>query len=304
MAKTATPAPKSKTTPVDAVLIAQDFAAANQLATIQTAAAENVVALATQLGYDGALSVGALEDGIRFYQQRTAEACMELGKRLVLLKEASLHGEFKPRLELLGIEYGAAKRFMGVATKFSKGPTSALLKAAQSQSKLIELLVLDDDEIAELEEGGTVRGLVADDIASMGVRELRASLRDARADKEASDKLIADKNAKLDKLSRAIKKATPDDVLKKLQAEATDIMNDAAGAVRGELRMALLALNDHYDPHGGDSINPNRSIFMAGLVGQIQADLNALREEFNLPDVSSAADQQLAADTAQWSGKA
>ena len=39
---------------------------------------------------------------------------------------------------------------------------------------------------------------------------------------------------------------------------------------------------------------------MAGLVGQVQAQLNALREEFDLPDTSNAAEQQLAADHAAW----
>ena len=107
MSRTATPTPVSKETPVELGRIALDIQAANTLALMETTAAENVMVLAQQLGYDGALSVGALEDGIRFYQQRTSEACLELGKRLVLLKEASLHGEFKPRLELLGIEYTA-----------------------------------------------------------------------------------------------------------------------------------------------------------------------------------------------------
>ncbi|MES2948653.1 MAG: hypothetical protein V4858_08935 [Pseudomonadota bacterium] len=293
MAKNPTPVPKSKETPVNADVIAQDFAAVNQLATLQTTATENVMALATQLGYEGALSVGALEDGIRFYQQRTAEACMELGKRLVLLKETSLPGEFKPRLELLGIEYTAATRFMAVATKFAKVATSQLLKMATSQSKVIELLVLDDGEVAELAEGGTVRGMAADDIASMGVRELRATLREARADKEASDKLLSDKNAKIDKLSRHIKKITPDQKLLELQKETTAHMNDALGCVRGQLRAALNAIKDHSED--------DHSVFMAGIVGQLQADLTALREEFNLPDTSNAADQALAADVAQWS---
>lgn len=292
MANKKTPAPESKETPVDVTLIQSDVQAANQLATLERAASENVAMLAIQLGYDGALTVGALEDGIRFYQQRTAEACMELGKRLVLLKEASLHGEFKPRLELLGIEYAAANRFMAVANKFSKVATVQLLKGANNRAKLLELLVLDDEEVAELAEGGTVRGMLADDIASMGVRELRATLREARADKEASDKLMADKNAKIDKLSRHIKKITPDQKLLELQKETTAHMNDALGCVRGQLRAALAAIQDHSDA--------DHSVFMAGIVGQLQADLTALREEFNLPDISNAADLALAAEVAQY----
>lgn len=292
MAKKPTPPPVVINTPMNEVLLAGDLQARNQLATLDAEAAENVLALAQQLGYDGALTVGALEDGIRFYQQRTAEACLELGKRLVLLKEASLHGEFKPRLELLGIEYTAATRFMAVATKFSKVATSQLLKMAASQGKVIELLVLDDEEIAELADTGTVRGMAADDIANMGVRELRANLREARAEKVADDKILADKNAKIDKLSRHIKKATPDQVLLELQKEATAHMNDALGCVRGQIRQSLIAITNHTED--------DHSIFLAGLLGQLQADVTALREEFNLPDVSNAADQALAADVAQW----
>ena len=290
MARKPTPAPATPESTFDETVTLQPL---NEIAVIEQVAQEHVVALAQQLGYQGALSVGALEDGIRFYQQRTAEACMELGKRLVLLKETTQHGEFKPRLELLGIEYGAAKRFMGVASKFSKGPTSALLKAANSQSKLIELLVLDDSEVLELEEGGTVRGLTVDDVDRMGVRELRANLRESRADKAADEKMLAKKNAEIDKLSRRIAKAKPDDVLLDLQKEATTLMNDALGCIRGNLRHACIALKNHSDE--------DHSLFTAGLVGQVQAAITALREEFDLPDVSIAADAQLASEVAEWS---
>ncbi|QDL55318.1 hypothetical protein [Rhodoferax aquaticus] len=295
MAKQPTPAPASKETPVDLALVTTDMQAANSLAALERSTSENVMVLATQLGYDGALTVGALEDGIRFYQQRTAEACLELGKRLVLLKEASLYGEFQNRLELLGIDDRAARRFMAAATRFSKRVTSPVLKIAQSQSKLLELLVLDDEEMAELAEGGTVRGMSADAVASMGVRELRASLREHMAEKDATDKLLAAKDAKINKLTRHIAKATPDDVLAELHQEAAALLRNAQGAVAGELRQALIALQNHK--------GAEQNVFMAGLVGQLQADLTALREEFNLPDVSTAADQALAGEVSEWAGR-
>ncbi len=293
MARQPTPAPVVQASTINEVALQEGSAGLNELAVIEQAAQEHVLALAQQLGYQGALSVGALEDGIRFYQQRTAEACMELGKRLVLLKESSAHGEFLPRLDLLGIESRAAQRFMSAATKFSKAATSPLLKVANSQSKLLELLVLDDSELAELSDGGTVRGLSVDDVDRMGVRELRANLREARADKVADDKLLAKKSAEIDKLSRRIAKAAPDDVLLELQKEATTLMNDALGCIRGSLRHACLALKNHSDE--------DHSLFTAGLVGQVQAGITALREEFDLPDVSIAADAQLAAEVAEWS---
>jgi hypothetical protein len=54
------------------------------------------------MGYEGTLTVGALEDEIRFYQRRTVEAILETGKRLNVLKELTPHGEFQKRVEMLG----------------------------------------------------------------------------------------------------------------------------------------------------------------------------------------------------------
>lgn len=50
----------------------------------------------------------------------------------------------------------------------------------------------------------------------------------------------------------------------------------------GGLRQALIALANHGEARG------EHHVFMAGLVGQVQAQLDAVREEFNLPDISAA----------------
>ena len=80
-----------------------------------------------------------------------------------------------------------------------------------------------------------------------------------------------------------------------LHKDAIDAMNDARGAVLGRMRQAVMAL-----VNSGDDRQAH-DMFLAGLVGQVQAELTALREEFSLPDVSSAAEQQLAAEVAEWS---
>lgn len=169
----------------------------------------NAQALAVQLGYEGSLSVGALEDEIRFYQRRTVEACMELGKRLLILRELAPE-DFRQRAELLGLDYTMATRFMGAAVKFAKVAAPQLLAAAGNQSKLLELLVLDGDEIEALEAGESARGITLDDVDTMSMRELRAALREVREDGEAKDRLIADKNIKIDELAKKGKrKADP-----------------------------------------------------------------------------------------------
>ena len=64
------------------------------LAEQQQEAQANAEAMAVQLGYDGTLTTTGLEEEIRFYQRRSVEAVLETGKRLLLLKELSGHGEF------------------------------------------------------------------------------------------------------------------------------------------------------------------------------------------------------------------
>ena len=47
----------------------------------------------------------------------------------------------------------------------------------------------------------------------------------------------------------------------------------------------MVTLRDHCEQHGLDL----PTVFMAGIAGQLQAALNDLRAEFELPDVSDAA---------------
>ncbi|HCA4971331.1 TPA: DUF3102 domain-containing protein [Acinetobacter baumannii] len=189
---------------------------------------QSVAGLATQLGYDGTLTVGALEDEIRFYQRRTVEACLELGKRLILLKEMTPHGEFKQRTDMLNINERAARRFMSAALKFSKTDNLTVLKAAGNQSKLLELLVLDDEEIAELSSGGSVNDITLDDIDRMTTSELRKKIREIKADKEATDLLLQKKDQKINELDSELTKAkSPDQIKKRAESEAQQLAKKA-----------------------------------------------------------------------------
>lgn len=290
MARHATPAPESKEVPANTAVIAAEMAAANQLATLTIDANESAHAMAVQIGYQGAVTVGALEDEIRFYQRRTVEAILETGKRLLVLRELTPRGEFDDRLELLGFSRRTAYRFMQAATKTAKSANLALLSTqVKSASAFLELVTHDDDVLENLAE--------MDDVERMSASELRIALREAREEKGAVEKVLADKNTAMDKLRAQVKRIAvvpPDEALAELQREATANMNDALGAIRGSLRAALIAINNHGDERG------LHDVFMAGLVGQVAAELATLRQEFNLPDVSTAADAALAADVAQW----
>ena len=160
-----------------------------------------VVALAKNLNYDGELTIGDLENGIRFYQKRTAEACIELGKRLLLLKKMTPHGEFIQRIELLDFNERLAQKFMQAASKFSKTNSKTVLQKAGSQTKFLELLVLDDVALMTLEAGGEVAGLTLDGIECMSVSELRAALRGERSAHQAQINAINNaENTAIDKI--------------------------------------------------------------------------------------------------------
>lgn len=130
--------------------------------------------------------------------RRSVEACLEVGRGLAVLKQACEHGQFIPRLNALGIEASIAQRFMQAAIKFSNTASTQLLSAAGNQTKLFELLVLDDDQVDELEQTGQTGGLALDDVASMSVKELREALRKERETRKAEkDKLESSHKADL-----------------------------------------------------------------------------------------------------------
>lgn len=269
--------------------VVKTFESANQVAALTIEANDAAHAMAIQIGYQGAVNVAALEDEIRFYQRRSVEALLETGKRLLVLKELTPHGQFAQRVEMLGFHIKSAQRFMQAALKTSKSDKLSLLSTqVKSASGFLELVTHDDDVLENLVE--------LDDVEKMSASQLRAALREAREEKTATDKVLADKNAAMDKLRGQLKRiqsAPRDQQLLELQKEATSVMNDALGAIRGQLRQALIALRD-FDPL------QDQSLFSAGLVGQLAGDLASLREEFNLPDVSTAAERELLADTREW----
>lgn len=293
------PAPKGKQVNINETAVAQDFSAANALAAVTREADARTRAVAQKLGYQlpaECTDPDLIQRDISANMRRSVEAVLQVGQGLCVLKEACAHGQFGVRLDVLGIDATLAKRLMQAAAKFSKGASTHLLKAAGNQTKLLELLVLDDEQVAELELTGQTGELDLDDIATMSVRELRAALREERQERTADAALLEKKNNRIDKLerdARRVKALPPDEAYELVAKESLQAMRDALGAIRGGVRAALEALNDAADA-------PHKPVFMASLVGELQAELSALREEYSLPDVSTAADRELAADVAAW----
>lgn len=192
------------------VQLASDAAAVNALAQINSQQDATVRAVAAQLGYQlpaDCTDPDLIQRDIAANMRRSVEACLEVGRGLRVLKEACGHGNFIARLDVLGINDGVARKFMQAAMKFSnRSLTSDLTRAIGSQTKLFEMLVLDDEQLDELELTGQTGELKLDDIATMSVKELRQALREAREDAEAQSKLLAAKNNKIDELTASSSK--------------------------------------------------------------------------------------------------
>ncbi len=173
-----------------------------------------VRAVAAQVGYQlpaDCTDPELIQRDISANMRRSVEACLEVGRGLAVLKAACGHGNFMARLDVLGIDVSVGRRFIQAASKFSnRASTRVLTDAIGSQTKLFEMLVLDDERLEELELTGQTGELHLDEIATMSVKELRAALRDAReeskAETDALNAVIKKKDEKLNSLDKQLHK--------------------------------------------------------------------------------------------------
>lgn len=246
----------------------------------------------------------------RFYMAQSAEAMLEAGKRLVILKENEPHGDF---IEIvtgqLGLPKSTAHRMMQASLKYlapsleSKVPALGLL----GKTKLFELMTEDDEDLVELADGGTIAGMSLDDIDRMTSRELKAALREARETNAAQQRVLADKNEKIDTLSTKLEKKSriqppkPDEEVKKLRAEVTALAVEAESAIAVRLSSAFETLCAYC---AENMIDTPRD-FMAGLVCQLESTARSLRSTFDLPDepTGNAAPSWLTDPTPQINGQ-
>lgn len=251
---------------------AQD--AATQLGRLNAEQASRAIAVAQQLGYEGSMTVGAIEDEIRFYQRRTVEAILETGKRMLVLKELTPHGEFTQRVEMLGFSYRTAARFMQAAAKTAKSANLALLGTQiKSASAFLELVTHDDDVLEGLQE--------MDDFDRMSASQLREAARELAADKAATEQLLTAKNKKIDELTRKAKKFdVHTDWPEELQKPVALV-----GAMRQEIRVKLGAMVEVCQQAMANAPQDvaEREVYdqaLRALAKDMQQHVAALREEF------------------------
>lgn len=275
---------RTKSQPIELV---EDAPLADDLNAKLNALTEHKLQVMNQFGDGLPYERSRIVHEARFYMAQSAEAMLEAGKRLTILKECEPHGEFEIIVrEELGIPERTAQRLMQASIKFmnpqlqTKAPTLALL----GKSKLFELMTEDDESLAELADGGTVAGLTLDDVDRMSCRELRQALREARETNTAQQRVLTDKNQKIDDLTTKLDKKSriqpppPDQEAEKLRKEVSAIAYEAEAAITVRLHTAFSTLTTFTSDN---DVEPPYD-FMAGLVCQIERALHHIRDVYGL----------------------
>lgn len=214
--------------------------------------------LAVSLGFEGPHTPEALWDRVSFFQRRSVEDVLELGRTLVLLKEITPHGDFLAESEARGIHRRMGRRFMAVALKFSKRDSKSLLCAAATQTKVLELAVLDDEDIEALESDEPVGNLTLDSIERMGVSELRHAIREHKKNQGAAEDRAAARQKRIEELedqladaSNFLRVTKPDKVGQRLLIDANGLLMESRQQIV-RIRKALDTLAEHDDQHALD----------------------------------------------------
>lgn len=253
---------------------------------------ENALALAKDLAYDGALTVESLEEEIKFYQRRSVEAVLETGKRLLLLKEIAGHGNFFQRIEHIGFSDRMARKFMAATLKFSKRNSSSVLALpGMTQTKLLELLVLDDGEIEALNSGETVRGIQIEELECISVSELKTRIR--KAERELKEQAAITSEAKRSRDERinkledelAVLKAQPkpERTPELIEAERIRFINDAALKIVSDVEAGLRSHFTQLEKLFPEGVVPNHArLAQQQALSQIIQAARALAGDFGV----------------------
>lgn len=259
-----------------------------QAATALSVVSQNAVVVAEMVGYELPYNKDRIVQETYFYMVQASETMLEAGKRLILLKENEPHGEFMEIVEeKLGLTRSTAQRMMQAAAKYLTNPKLANYPALGNlgKTKMFELMVLDDDEIVELAEGGTVAGMQLDDIERMTSRELKAAMRDLREDSTAKDSILAAKSKKIDSLETALqrkKSETPAEEWTWAPARRAllDSCESLANFAQSELRRALVDIQNQAETEGG--LPEDIDALQGQALSSVMQTLVELQKDFRL----------------------
>ncbi len=236
-----------------------------------------------------------IEGEIRTYAEQYRKSILETGKRLILLKEHEGHGHFLESLERLDIDPRTAQRMMGVVRKMvdKNGRFKYDSMTHLPPTKMYMLAALGEEDL-DLITSGDVEGLEPEQVKAMRVKDLDQKLKELKAQSQAKesdyqqqlevkDKLLAEKNRKLDELSAQIRiKEDPS----RWGDRADEIYMSLSGMIprASQLTAELISLADEIESLKIKDWEGSQKILMelAGYVmGEITQSLDSLEDRVN-----------------------
>nr|EGR8496676.1 DUF3102 domain-containing protein [Salmonella enterica] len=222
----------------------------------------------------------------KFYMAQSAEAMLEAGKRLVILKENEPHGDFIEIVESqLSLPKRTAQIMMQASLKYlsPKLESKAQALALLGKTKLFELMTESDEELADLADGGTIADMTLDDIDRMTTRELRKALRESKEDLAASRKLNAEKSQEINELKETqFRTVDPDGVIQKWIHDFGEEHEKFLRTFISTVPFFFQKLEDDYNSRGVSHMG-----LMAGLLHDIEREIANVRAQFDIPELNA-----------------
>ncbi|EIX3650969.1 DUF3102 domain-containing protein [Salmonella enterica] len=222
----------------------------------------------------------------KFYMAQSAEAMLEAGKRLVILKENEPHGDFIEIVESqLSLPKRTAQIMMQASLKYlsPKLESKAQALALLGKTKLFELMTESDEELTELADGGTIANMTLDDIDRMTTRELRKALRESKEDLAASRQLNNEKSQEINELKETkFRTVDPDSTIQKLIQDFSEAHEKSLRTFIGALPDFFQRLEEDYNARGVSHMG-----LMAGLLHDIEREIAIVRAQFDIPELNT-----------------
>jgi len=167
-----------------------------------------------------------------------SKAFFETGALLLQRRAIEPRGHWLDFLERIGIGPRSAQQMMQAAVKLAPIREKLL---GFGRGKLVDLLCLDDEPLKELTDGGSIADLKIDAYQRASWSELRAMLHEANEQSRAKDRLLADKDVKINELDESRYRPTEDAAraAAREQALIEAVMNEAT-----TIRMALVRMRE------------------------------------------------------------
>jgi len=138
------------------------------------------------------------------------QAFIALGQQLALIKAHETSEQFHAAMESLEVSWRIANYAMAAARRFS----NSKLVSNFGRTKLQILSVLDDEQITQMEETGSLAGVgTVDEIKQMNRKDLEAALREEKKkrkeERDAQEAAISQKEKKLNELEMELRYREP-----------------------------------------------------------------------------------------------